>query len=74
MPPRQTVQESMTYLEPAEAVQLCRSLRLRGPYLYYAAVEKQDEKIGADDHQILGDGGYGQATSDRGDFNVLTRQ
>jgi hypothetical protein len=64
----------MKYLEPAEAAQLCRSRRLRGPYLYYAAVEKHDEKIGTNDHQILGDGGYGQATCDRGDFNVLTRQ
>ena len=34
-------------MEPDEAVQLCRSLRFRGAYLYYAAAEVQDEQIGA---------------------------
>ena len=33
--------------EPEDAVQLCRSLRFRGAYLYYAAAETQDELIGA---------------------------
>jgi ribonuclease HI len=35
------------YLEADEAVQLCRSLRFRGAYLYYTAAETQDEQIGA---------------------------
>jgi ribonuclease HI len=35
------------YLEPAEAVQLCRSLRFRGTYLYHAAAEIQDKQVGA---------------------------
>jgi ribonuclease HI len=47
MPPWQTLKESVLYLEPDEAVQLCRSLRFRGAYLYYAAAETQDEQIGA---------------------------
>ncbi len=28
-------------------MQLCRSLRFRGAYLYYAAAQTQDEQIGA---------------------------
>ena len=28
-------------------MQLCRSLRFRGAYLYYAATETQEEQIGA---------------------------
>jgi ribonuclease HI len=47
MPPWQTLKGSVLYLEPAEAVQLCRSLRFRGAYLYYAAAEMQDERVGA---------------------------
>ncbi|GAB7336447.1 hypothetical protein MBLNU13_g09741t1 [Cladosporium sp. NU13] len=47
MPPWQTLKESVLYLEPDEAVQLCRSLRFRGAYLYYAAAETQDELRGA---------------------------
>jgi hypothetical protein len=35
------------YLEPAEAVSLCRSLRFRGAYLYYATAAKQDGQYGA---------------------------
>jgi ribonuclease HI len=35
------------YLEPAEAVQLCRSLRFRGAYLYYAAAATQDGQYDA---------------------------
>jgi len=35
------------YPEPEDAVQLCRSLRFRGAYLYYVASETQDELIGA---------------------------
>ena len=34
MPPWQTLKESVLYLKPDEAVQLCRSLRFRGAYLY----------------------------------------
>jgi hypothetical protein len=37
MPPWQTLKESVLYLQPDEAVQLCRSLRFRGAYLYYVA-------------------------------------
>jgi ribonuclease HI len=47
MPPWQTLKESVMYLEPNEAIQLCRSLRFRGAYLYYAAAETQDEQLGA---------------------------
>lgn len=47
MPPWQTLQESVIYLDPGEAVQLCRSLRFRGAYLYYAAAETQNESTGA---------------------------
>ena len=47
MPPWQTLKDSVLYLEPNEAIQLCRSLRFRGAYLYYAAAETQDEHIGA---------------------------
>jgi hypothetical protein len=37
MPPWQTLKRSAMYLEPAEGVQLCRSLRFRGAHLYRAA-------------------------------------
>jgi hypothetical protein len=37
MPPLQTMKESVLYLKPDEAIQLCRSLWFRGAYLYYAA-------------------------------------
>ncbi|KAL1581903.1 hypothetical protein WHR41_09480 [Cladosporium halotolerans] len=47
MPPWQTLKGSVLYIEPDEAIQLCRSLRFRGAYLYYAAAEIQDEQIGA---------------------------
>ena len=47
MPPWQTLKGSVLYLKADEAVQLCRSLRIRGAYLYYAAAETQDEQIGA---------------------------
>jgi len=47
MPPWQTLKGSVLYLKPAEAVQLRRSLRFRGAYLYYAAAEMQDERVGA---------------------------
>jgi ribonuclease HI len=47
MPPWQTLKESVLYLKPDEAVQLCRSLRFRGAYLYYAAAETGGEQIGA---------------------------
>jgi hypothetical protein len=47
MPPWQTLKESVLYLEADEAVQLCRSLRFRGAYLYYAAAETRDEQFGA---------------------------
>lgn len=43
----QSLTGSVTYLEPAEAVQLCRSLRFRGAYLYYAAAATQDGQCGA---------------------------
>ena len=47
MPPWQSLKGSVLYLKPNEAVQLCRSLRFRGAYLYYAAAETQDERVGA---------------------------
>jgi hypothetical protein len=47
MPPWQTLKESAFYLRPDEAVQLYRSLRFRGAYLYYAAAEIQDERVSA---------------------------
>jgi hypothetical protein len=47
MPPWQALQGSVLYLEPTETVQLCRSHRFRGAYLYYAAAEIQDERVGA---------------------------
>jgi len=37
---------AVSYLKPEEAVQLCRSLRFRGAYLYDAAAETRDELIG----------------------------
>jgi hypothetical protein len=43
MPPWQTLKGSVLHIEPNEAIQLCRSLRFRGAYLYYAAAEIQDE-------------------------------
>jgi ribonuclease HI len=46
-PPWQTLKGSVLYLKPGEAVQLCRSLRFRGAYLYYAAAEIQDERVAA---------------------------
>ena len=46
-PPWQTLKGSMLYPEPVGAVQLCRSLRFRGAYLYYAAAEIQEEQVGA---------------------------
>jgi ribonuclease HI len=46
-PPWQTLKDSVLYLEPDGAVQLCRSLRFRGVYLYYAAAETENEQIGA---------------------------
>lgn len=46
-PPWQTLKGSVMCLEPAEAVQLCRSLRFRGAYLYYAAAATQDGRCGA---------------------------
>lgn len=45
MPPWQTLKGSVIFMDPAEAVQLCRSLRFRGAYLYYAASERQDEQV-----------------------------
>jgi hypothetical protein len=47
MQPWQTLEESALHLEPNEAVQLCRSLRYRGAYVYYAAADTQDEQVGA---------------------------
>jgi hypothetical protein len=47
MPPWQTLKESVLYQKPEDAVQLCRSLRFRGAYLYYAAAETGGEQIGA---------------------------
>lgn len=47
MPPSQNSSRLSTVLGTAEAVQLCRVLRFRGAYPYYAAAETQDEQIGA---------------------------
>lgn len=47
MPPWQMLRESVMYPKPEEAVQLCRSRRFRGVYLYYAAAEAEGEQIGA---------------------------
>lgn len=47
MPPWQSLKESAMYVEPAEAVQLCRSLRFRCASLYYAAAATQDGQCGA---------------------------
>lgn len=46
MPSWQTLKESVTYLEPGEAVHLCRSLRFRGAHLYFAASETDRKRIG----------------------------
>jgi hypothetical protein len=47
MQPWQTLEGSALHLEPDQAVQLCRSLRYRGAYVYYAAADTQDEQVGA---------------------------
>jgi ribonuclease HI len=47
MPPWQTLKALVLYLKPDKAVQLCRSLRFRGAYLYYAAAATQDGQHGA---------------------------
>jgi ribonuclease HI len=47
MPLWQTLKGLVLYLKHDEAVQICRSLRFRGAYLYYAAAEIQDERVGA---------------------------
>lgn len=47
MPPWQCQRGSELYLEPKEVVQLCRSLRFLGAYLYYAAAEPRNDRIGA---------------------------
>jgi hypothetical protein len=47
MPRWQNLKRSVLYPEPAEAVQLYCTLRFRGVYLYYAAAEIQDERVGA---------------------------
>jgi hypothetical protein len=47
MPPWQTLKESASYPNPDDAVQLYRSLRFRGAYLYHVFVETRGEQFGA---------------------------
>lgn len=66
MPPWQTLKESVVYLEAGEAVQLCRSLRSWGAYLYYEQAYRC-----SGDHQIQDDDRHRQTAGDWVVFDVL---
>ena len=47
MPPWQCSQRSTHFNNSEEAVLLCRSLRFRGAYIYYAGTAVQGKRVGA---------------------------
>jgi ribonuclease HI len=47
MPPWQSMRGAVRFLEGEEAVLLCRSLRFRGAYIYYAAGAAGEKHVGA---------------------------
>lgn len=47
MPPWHFLQRSVRWTDEDEAVLLCRSLRFRGAYIYYAAGVGQNKRVGA---------------------------
>lgn len=62
----------MVATEADEAVQLCRSLRFRGAYLYYAAAETGEKRIGATAIiKYVNDDGYCQTAVNRMVVDVL---